>query len=220
MTRRLVTLTLLLSLTSCDPPAKTTEPPVTAAGPPTTSTPPPPAADTPVASTTSTPPPAQTAAPSGPCVFRTKRATEGEVRFDWIEDGPARAWKMPPEVALDVQARRVGLEIVVTAVLRNNAAAPREVVYLTGGEPGSTNPFHSKLTAKPRPKPPEPGRPRQGVYPAPERVTLPPRGVLTYEHRHCAEEYLIGPDEAVRAQWSFEAWAGQRRTGEVPVTPG
>lgn len=217
MTRRLVTITLLAALMSCDPPAKTTEPPLT------TATPPPPAADTPPATTaTPTPTSAETkaVAPPGPCVFRAKRATEGDVRFDWIEDGPARAWRMPAEVALSVTARRMGGEIIVTAILRNNAAAPREVVYLTGGEPGSTNPFHSKLTASPRPRPPEPGRPRREVYPAPERVTLPPGGVLTYEHRHCVEEYLIGPDEAVRAQWSFEAWAGQRRTGEVPVTPG
>lgn len=153
------------------------------------------------------------------CAAQASRRSDGDVRFDWVDRAAAESFQMPGgDVRIDVTGRREGPYLVVTGVLRNQAAAPREVVYLTGGEPGSTNPFNVTVEAPERPKPPEPSRPRQEVYPEPERATLAPGAALIYERRVCAADYDLSAPKA-RITWGFEAWRGPRPYGFFPVPP-
>lgn len=149
------------------------------------------------------------------CVFQATSRTDGAVQFGWVEHDVAEAWQMPAEVTVSATARREGPHLVVTGVVRNTAAEPREVVYLTGGEPGSTNPFNTTVHAPVRPKPPLPPQPRRENYPEPMRATLTGGAAIVYEHRHCAADYVLGGE--VRASWGFEAWRGDRPHGEVAI---
>lgn len=141
--------------------------------------------------------------------------TSGEVGpVASIDDGPARAWS-PTGLRITATSRRVGDAIETVGVVRNESNEPRAWVYLTGGEPPSTNPMQSQIVGLAlRPSPP---RPRMEVYPAPMQRQLAPGAEVRYRLRRCQDDYVGAFSRPVTVSFSVEAWGAHRVTGQHVV---
>lgn len=141
--------------------------------------------------------------------------TSGEVGpVASIDDGAARAWA-PTGLRITATSRRLGDAIETVGVVRNESHEPRPWVYLTGGEPPSTNPMQSQLVGQALV--PSPPRPRMEVYPAPMQRVLQPGGEVRYRLRRCQADYVGAFSRPLTVSWSVEAWGAHRVTGQHVV---
>ena len=126
-----------------------------------------------------------------------------------------RSWTLPQGLRLSVSATREPDGLRFLARVKTDTGAPADWVYLTGGEPGTTNPVHVRIaTAKPRPAP---ARPRREAYPEPERVRLEPGAEIRYLVHVCASDYEPPWPRKMKVEWSVEAWGASRVTGEISL---
>ncbi|MBL8679330.1 MAG: hypothetical protein JNK05_09205 [Myxococcales bacterium] len=141
--------------------------------------------------------------------------TSGEVgSVASIDDGAARAWA-PTGLRITASSRRLGDAIETVGVVRNESNEPRPWVYLTGGEPPSTNPMQSQLVGQALV--PSPPRPRMEVYPAPMQRVLQPGSEVRYRLRRCQSDYVGAFSRPLTISWSVEAWGAHRVTGQHVV---
>ncbi|MCA9576497.1 MAG: hypothetical protein R3B40_27415 [Polyangiales bacterium] len=130
-------------------------------------------------------------------------ATPG-TSFEDVEPSATTAWPRAG-VSFEANVARVGDAVHITGVLVNATDSPATVDFLTGGVMGiSTNPFQVDIDSVPAVAiGPE-------VYPAPRRVTLGPRGQVTYSVVRC-------PPFPARVRWTFSPWSGQPVQGEATL---
>lgn len=161
-------------------------------------------------------PPAETAASGSSCEVYIKHENKGGVSRETISSADQeKGWTMPQGLKLSVTATREPDGLTFVARLVNDTAAPVDWVYLTGGEPGSTNPVNVQIAGLAlRPKPP---RPRAEVYPAPGKLRLDPGAEVKYTVHVCASDYQPPWPKAMKVAWSVEAWGASRVTGELAI---
>ncbi len=160
-------------------------------------------------------PPPESASGSS-CEVYIKRDTKGGVGREAISSADEeKGWTMPQGLKLSVTATREPDGLTFVAKLVNDTPAAVDWVYLTGGEPGNTNPVNVQIAGLPlRPKP---ARPRAEVYPAPGKVRLEPGAEIKYTVHVCAADYQPPWPRAMKVAWSVEAWGASRVTGELPI---
>jgi len=91
-------------------------------------------------------PPAETAASGSSCEVYIKHENKGGVSRETISSADQeKGWTMPQGLKLSVTATREPDGLTFVARLVNDTAAPVDWVYLTGGEPGSTNPVNVQI---------------------------------------------------------------------------
>lgn len=155
-------------------------------------------------STAPTDPPTPPPDPPAACTPAADLVFTPGTRFEIVSETGTTTWPVAG-VTWTAGATAAGGGVHLEGVLTNTTDAEVFVDVLSGGVMGiSTNPFQIDVDGETL------SATGPEIYPAPQRITLPPHGVVTYTRTRC-------PPMPAHVRWTFSPWGGHAITGEATL---